>query len=248
LAGDKWIALRVAYIGWNYYGAVRQPGLPTIEGSLVEALSDQGIEAKLKFTSRTDRGVSALDNVVTYRGTRPNISRLNATLPKDIAVWGLIESDSRVKAIEKTYLYVVPLELDIERLLENLREASLSPDLCKEGEAPRPSCDARAYRGLTLVLVTGKSFCWQMVRRLVGRAVGPMIGKRMDVAPAEGLTLLKTEVDRQWDELYTYKLQFILKELEKGMWRWGTGLLLLDMIRWVISSGRLPSWSRGRTT
>ncbi len=248
MAGDKWIALRVAYIGWNYYGAVRQPNLPTIEGSLVEALSDQGIDARLKFSSRTDRGVSALDNVVTYRGTRPNISRLNAKLPKDIAIWGLVESDSRIKAIEKTYVYVIPFELNIERLLRGLKEASLSPDLCKEGEAPRPNCNARIHRGFTLIFITGKSFCWQMVRRLVGRAISSMIGKRMDVAPAEGLILLRTEVNRRWDELYPHKLQFILKELEKGMWRWGTGLLLLDMVKEITSSGRLPSWFPGRTT
>ncbi len=248
MARDKWVALRIAYLGWNYYGVVRQPGLPTVEKYLLEALSEQGIEAKLKFTSRTDRGVSALDNVATYMGDRPNISRLNAALPRDIAVWGFSESSSRLRAVRKTYLYVVPFELDPDRLIEGLREASLSSSLCKEGEAPRPSFDSRMHGGFTLVFVTGRSFCWQMVRRLVGRAIGPILGVRMDVAPPEGLILLRTEIDGSWDEVHPDMLQPILKELEKEMWRWGAGLLLRDVIRQVISSGQPPSWSQERTT
>lgn len=247
MAGDKWVALRLAYLGWNYYGVVRQPGLRTIEDCLSEALEEQGITARLRFSSRTDRGVSALDNIATYRGDPPNLSWLNASLPNDVAVWGVIVSNERTRALRKTYLYTVPLELDPRDLYSSLKDALNSP-LCKEGEAPKPEFEIRQISGLTQILVTGRSFCWQMVRRLVGRALSPILMRRINVAPPEGLILLKTEIGREWDFLNMKKLHVIQRELEKEMWKWGMGLFLIRLMREIISSGRLSSSSLERTT
>lgn len=247
MAGNKWIALRLAYLGWNYHGVVRQPGLQTIEDFLSKALERQEIRARLMFSSRTDRGVSALDNIATYRGDPPSLSWLNASLPNDIAVWGLLVSDERVRAQRKTYLYVVPLEINARDLSSSLEHALDSP-LCMEEKVPKPDFEIRQMGGLTLILVAGRSFCLHMVRRLVGKALSSVIMRKITLAPPEGLILLKTEIGKEWDSLHLDKLHIIQRELEKEMWRWGTGLFLTKSVKEIISSGRLSSLSLERTT
>lgn len=65
------VAARLAYWGPAYHGYVRQPDVDTVEGDLIRALqrgraiSDLG-SARLAVASRTDRGVSALANVVAF--------------------------------------------------------------------------------------------------------------------------------------------------------------------------------------
>jgi tRNA pseudouridine38-40 synthase len=66
------IALKFAYDGSKFYGFQRQPDKETVEGALVDALKSVGAikssrECGYRSSSRTDRGVSALGNVVSFR-------------------------------------------------------------------------------------------------------------------------------------------------------------------------------------
>jgi len=66
------IALKFAYDGSKFYGFQRQPDKETVEGALVDALKSVGAiessrECGYRGSSRTDRGVSALGNVVSFR-------------------------------------------------------------------------------------------------------------------------------------------------------------------------------------
>lgn len=66
------IALKFAYDGSRFYGFQRQPDRETVEGSLVDALKSVGAikssrECGYRSSSRTDRGVSALGNIVSFR-------------------------------------------------------------------------------------------------------------------------------------------------------------------------------------
>ena len=51
----------VAYDGTEFFGWARQPGLRTVEGVLADAAG-----ADLTVAGRTDRGVHALANVVSF--------------------------------------------------------------------------------------------------------------------------------------------------------------------------------------
>jgi tRNA pseudouridine38-40 synthase len=44
----------------------RQPGVPTVEGAILEALSRVGIEGEVEYAGRTDRGVHGLNQVVSF--------------------------------------------------------------------------------------------------------------------------------------------------------------------------------------
>jgi tRNA pseudouridine38-40 synthase len=65
------VALKFAYDGSKFYGYARQPQLRTVEGELIKGLIKRGIiedpnESRFRSASRTDKGVSALCNVVAF--------------------------------------------------------------------------------------------------------------------------------------------------------------------------------------
>lgn len=66
------VALKVAYIGTDFHGFQRQPDNKTVEGELISALREANLIDDLKdsgyaIAGRTDRGVHALGNVISFR-------------------------------------------------------------------------------------------------------------------------------------------------------------------------------------
>lgn len=86
------ILLKVAYDGTDYCGWQVQPGVPTVEGRLNEALSNlTGSPVTVIGASRTDAGVHALGNIAVfdYDGSIPaeRISHaIQQYLPNDIVI------------------------------------------------------------------------------------------------------------------------------------------------------------------
>ena len=77
----------MAYDGSPFAGWAVQPGERTVEGALVAALATILREpVKLIVAGRTDRGVHALGQVVSYDGPLPALRSVNAVLPREIAV------------------------------------------------------------------------------------------------------------------------------------------------------------------
>lgn len=65
------VALKIAYDGRSFYGHQRQPEARTVEGECLRALRAARIlsdprEAFFRSASRTDRGVSAIGNVIVF--------------------------------------------------------------------------------------------------------------------------------------------------------------------------------------
>lgn len=92
------VALKFAYDGTDFYGFQRQPDKVTVEGELVTALVKIGAiksarECGYRSSSRTDRGVSAMGNVVSVRTSFPVSSICSAVNSKleDIWVYSAIE-------------------------------------------------------------------------------------------------------------------------------------------------------------
>lgn len=64
-------ALKFAYDGRKYHGYARQPQLDTVEGALIDCLKSKGYikdpkSSLFRSASRTDKGVSALGNVIAF--------------------------------------------------------------------------------------------------------------------------------------------------------------------------------------
>jgi tRNA pseudouridine38-40 synthase len=109
-------ALRVAYDGGCFRGFQRQPGLPTVEGALLEALRTLGISTRLEVAARTDAGVHALAQVVSFPA-RADLepaalrSAVNAATPDGLVcleAWRVDASfHARASATSRTYVYLV---------------------------------------------------------------------------------------------------------------------------------------------
>ena len=89
-----------------------QPGLRTVAAEVVKALETvlrQPVD--LAVAGRTDRGVHALGQVISYPGPLPRLRSVNAVLPHEIAVLHAEEVpdgfSARHDAKSRTYLYRV---------------------------------------------------------------------------------------------------------------------------------------------
>ncbi len=109
-------ALRVAYHGASFRGFQRQPGLVTVQGALEAALSLLGTRVRLEVAARTDAGVHAVGQIVTFSArtdVEPVALRalVNAHTPE-----GLLCLDAarigpglhaRASARSRTYVYLL---------------------------------------------------------------------------------------------------------------------------------------------
>ncbi len=112
-------ALVVEYDGSNFFGSQRQLDVRTVQGELEQALLNcLNEEITTKFSGRTDSGVHALGQVVSFRSN--NASRYNleslfgmidSRLPDDISLVDISsvsdDFDARRDAISRTYRYKI---------------------------------------------------------------------------------------------------------------------------------------------
>ncbi|KAG2200821.1 hypothetical protein INT47_001352 [Mucor saturninus] len=136
---ERRIALKVAYLGWNYSGFASQGDentTPTVEGQLFKALTackliQQADNCQFTRCGRTDKGVSGLGQVVALnvRGTNsksdivkdplPYVEILNRLLPDDVRIlaWAPVgpSFNARFDCKSRTYKYFFEKgQLDLE--------------------------------------------------------------------------------------------------------------------------------------
>ncbi|MGP8243559.1 MAG: tRNA pseudouridine(38-40) synthase TruA [Bryobacteraceae bacterium] len=109
------ILIRLAYDGGGFHGWQVQPGLPTIQGTLEEILSNmEGRAVQVAGSGRTDAGVHALEQVAAFsienRIPLPNLERaVNRLLPPSIRILSAEEAapefHPRFDATAKSYEY-----------------------------------------------------------------------------------------------------------------------------------------------
>jgi tRNA pseudouridine38-40 synthase len=104
--------LTLEYDGGPFAGWATQPGERTVEGELTRALSTVlRRDVSLTVAGRTDAGVHALGQVVSYEGPLPRLRSVNALLPAEVAVLAAeVAPDgfsARHDAVSRSYLYRV---------------------------------------------------------------------------------------------------------------------------------------------
>src|SRR5256885_3508003 len=114
---DVRLILTLEYDGTPFRGWAPQPGLPTVEAALRQALAETFVSVEnLAVAGRTDTGVHALGQVasVDVEGGPPPAraaAALNAELPDDVAVTEAVEAPSdfhaRHSATARSYRYRV---------------------------------------------------------------------------------------------------------------------------------------------
>jgi tRNA pseudouridine38-40 synthase len=108
--------MRIAYDGGAFRGFQRQPGLPTVEEALLRALAPLGIAPRLEVAARTDAGVHAIAQVVSFAARteiepdalRAAVNRESPAALSCLAAWRTGPSfHARASATSRTYVYAV---------------------------------------------------------------------------------------------------------------------------------------------
>jgi len=111
-------ALRIAYQGGAFRGFQSQPGLPSVQEALEASLASIGVRSRLDVAARTDAGVHALGQVVSFSARAVlDPSELRAAVNRD-SPEGLLcleafrvsaSFHARASAGSRRYVYLVGL-------------------------------------------------------------------------------------------------------------------------------------------
>lgn len=178
------VALKLAYIGTDYYGFARQPNFNTVENELIRALKEAGLIKNLKdsgysIAGRTDRGVHALGNVISFRTPeKVVINQINDHLPKNIRILAKAGVPFGFKpryAKSRHYRYVIVNvnDLNIDKMKKASKEFQGTYDFSnfsKRSERnPMRTIDkieVSEIDDIIIIDVFGESFLWNMVRKI----------------------------------------------------------------------------------
>jgi len=182
---ERRIALKFAYDGTRFFGFQRQPERDTVEGALVNALLKIGAissprECGYRGSSRTDRGVSALGNVISFRTSFPLAEicpALNSEL-EDVWAYSAVEVDDVFNpraAHERWYRYYLAKGGQNDAILRDIAARYVGVhDFSGHARKDKrnPMREIRSIHvsdsGLFHVIdFRAESYLWNMVRRIV---------------------------------------------------------------------------------
>ncbi len=225
------VALKVGYDGSRFWGYQRQPDVRTVEGDIIVALKRtrmvRGVkESNFQSSSRTDRGASAIGNVLSFDTdfrTNEILQALNSKL-EDIYFWGIAEVEDGFNprhARQRWYRFHLGSDLDLEALKEASSIFVGEHDFkafCRKSEKStvREIDSIQLKKGKNFIYfdIKAQSFLWNMVRRIVSAVVGhargefskraiseALSGKALDLglAPPHPLILMDVSYDFRFD-------------------------------------------------
>ncbi|MFO1534594.1 MAG: tRNA pseudouridine synthase A [Thermoplasmatota archaeon] len=178
------VALRLAYDGRRFDAYARDPDASTVEGHLLAALRQEGcVEGSFKTGSRTDAGVSALENVCRATLERPHLRGLVPALQRHLPMGLWVTAAARVEpgwnprhAKRRRYRYhAFPRNEDLGAMQEACAVFVGRHDMrafarLEEGRNPERNVFAftvAAEGGAWVFRVEGDGFLWNQVRRMV---------------------------------------------------------------------------------
>ncbi len=186
------LVLRCAYFGAKYHGFQIQPDVPTIQGEIINSLIKIGIKHNIRYASRTDAGVSAVDQILLVNISDPSVVQLlNQNLPNEIKIhsFSLLNNFSFSQILYKEYLYVAPkfivdinvlnkaiefmngIRLNYIHLIKKPSQVSLSDVLM------RIHINIKKDQSNLYFYVKSKKFLWEQVRRLVNCLLAVGLGR-----------------------------------------------------------------------
>jgi tRNA pseudouridine38-40 synthase len=236
------VALKIAYDGRSYYGHQRQPDRRTVEGECIAALRSAKIiqdpgQAFFRSASRTDRGVSAIGNVIAFDTSLGPAAVIGAFNDKarDVWAWAVAQVPDGFHprhAVERWYRYYLVEDLPLDRLRKAAKMfvgihdfRSFSKEALPAGFA-LGSIEVTSSAAGTLIDVRARSFRRGMVRRILAAMAaaargeitleeveGALEGTRRDFGsvPPESLVLM--------DVAYDFPFQVVLKSKVAEEWQ-----------------------------
>ncbi|UCD14323.1 MAG: tRNA pseudouridine(38-40) synthase TruA [Thermoplasmatales archaeon] len=190
------IAVKFAYDGRKFHGYARQPQLKTIEGEIIKILVKNGFiedttESCFRSASRTDKGVSALGNVVAFN-TDAYKERIFQELKNDLAnilVYGIkdVEPDFYPRyAKQRTYRYYLKNEdFKLEKALSAVASFAGEYNFSNFARLEEFKDPVRTIDNIIIceqddfliIDFYAQTFLWNQVRRIVSAIHKMAIGK-----------------------------------------------------------------------
>ncbi|UCE91716.1 MAG: tRNA pseudouridine(38-40) synthase TruA [Methanobacteriota archaeon] len=179
------VAVKVAYDGREFSGFQRQPDRTTVESALIESLRRVGAigsaeKNRFRSSSRTDRGVSAVGNVVSFVTSFPPMSLCSAMNSELRGAWAYAIADvpddfNPRWARQRWYRYHLPKVAQDVGLMEELASGfegthDFSAFARRDDRNPVrkiDSIDVSEHGRLILLDFRAENFLWNMVRRIV---------------------------------------------------------------------------------
>lgn len=195
----RFIALKFSYLGWNYNGLAIQKDvtpLPTVEGTILETMNKCKLvpsmipqEYQFSRCGRTDKGVSAMNQVISLR-VRSNLSPeeqlnpendekeiqyvniLNQLLPEDIKILSVCLRppkgfDARFSCKSRHYKYLFDSKgLDLEMMKKAAKFYQGEHDFrnfCKLDGSKQITNYKRTIISADIMKVDGDIFCFDLV-------------------------------------------------------------------------------------
>lgn len=182
-------ALKFAYNGSLFEGYARQPGMHTVEGDIIAAMTDMGMitdarSANFQTGSRTDKGVSAAGNVIAIStdfdrvGLIPALnSQLNGIRFRSLAEAPPEFNPRHAEGRHYRYYWLDPEYVNSPAQLSQycaifMGEHDFTRFIKKDDREVNPVLaidDFRCERegGFIVFDIRARRFAWQLVRRLV---------------------------------------------------------------------------------
>ena len=214
--------LKFGYDGTKFYGYQRQPSVPTVEGEIIRVLREYDISNSVKSASRTDRGVSALGNVVfidTEENPRKVIGILNSNLEHIFFHSYSLENVNPRFAKMRWYRYHLA---DFGYSLEDLKEAAeifegehdfRNFTRARENTTLRiDEISVEKKDGYFVIDFRAQYYLWNLIRRIVAAmtsyASGDKFGEEVfeehrhfGLAPPEPLILMDVAYDFEFKRI-----------------------------------------------
>jgi len=271
---EQRIAIKLAYDGTKFFGFQRQPEKVTVEGSLMTALAKVGAitsprECGYRSSSRTDRGVSALGNIISIRTEFPTASLCSAVNSELEHAWmysavEVADAFNPRAARQRWYRYYLPKSGQNRNLMEEIAHRfvgvhDFSEYSRRDKRNPMRKIDSIDISDAGMFFAIdfrAESFLWNMVRRIVwmvnegsgGRmqldAIGPSAIRkpsRIGLSPPEYLVLMDIDCGAEFRVDPRASIG-IVRTLERSIRETGMRLMFTeDLLR---SLGNFPSFSR----
>ncbi|MBC7081761.1 MAG: tRNA pseudouridine(38-40) synthase TruA [Thermoplasmatales archaeon] len=183
------IALKIGYDGTLFNGFARQKGKETVEGEILKILKKSKIvkdikEAKFQYAARTDRGVSAIANVISFN-CRGNALRIFEN-SRRIWIFGYAYVDENFNprhCKSKRYrYYVYDRGYDIKKMIEAVKIFEGEHDFAYFVKDKRRTISRidkiEVIKGKIIKFdFEGKFFLWNQIRRIMAAVLGVGEGK-----------------------------------------------------------------------
>jgi len=184
------IVIQFAYNGDGFHGYARQPGLRTVEGDILSSLTSKGFiddisTARFRSSSRTDKGVSALCNVVAFDTNiqKGELTSIYHCSTNEIIIYSYaLVSDSFYPryASLRLYRYYLPEHIiALETLLDILSLFTGEHDFSNFARVEKGKNPLRILENILVgyddeflwVDFYAQTFLWHQIRRIISAAM-----------------------------------------------------------------------------